>query len=200
MGAVLVVVRHGQSQANELGLIAGHVDPPLTPLGERQAMALQDELSGVELVVASPLSRARRTGELAAPGREVIVSGDFIELDYGSFDGRRLDELTRDDWEELAGRYDHEVGGGESLAQLDLRVHDALHRLAREHADLFASPDRHLAIFTHASPVKSAAAWALGVHGSVAWRMRSDNCAMTTITWRGGSPYLLSHNVTVQPR
>jgi probable phosphoglycerate mutase len=197
---MLVVVRHGQSQANEEGLIAGHIDPPLTALGERQAIALQEELAGVELVVASPLSRARRTGELAAPGREVIVSPDFIELDYGRFDGRRDDELTREDWDELAGRYDHEVGGGESLAQLDLRVHEALHQLAREHGDLVASADRHLAVLTHASPVKSAAAWALGVHGSVAWRMRSDNCAMTTITWRGGSPYLLSHNVTVRPR
>ena len=197
---MLVVVRHGQSQANEEGLIAGHVDPPLTALGERQALALQEELAGVELVVTSPLSRARRTGELAAPGREVVVSPDFIELDYGSFDGRLLDELTREDWDELAGRYDHEVGGGESLAQLDLRVHEALHQLARDHGDLLASADRHLAVFTHASPVKSTAAWALGVHGSVAWRMRSDNCAMTTITWRGGSPYLLSHNVTVRPR
>lgn len=197
---MLVVVRHGQSQANEEGLIAGHVDWPLTALGERQALALQEELAGVELVVTSPLSRARRTGELAAPGREVVVSPDFIELDYGSFDGRRDDELTREDWDELAGRYDHEVGGGESLAQLDLRVHEALHQLARDHGDLLASADRHLAVFTHASPVKSAAAWALGVHGSVAWRMRSDNCAMTTITWRGGSPYLLSHNVTVRPR
>ena len=103
---MLVVVRHGQSQANEEGLIAGHVDPPLTALGERQALALQEELAGVELVVTSPLSRARRTGELAAPGREVVVSPDFIELDYGSFDGRLLDELTREDWDELAGRYD----------------------------------------------------------------------------------------------
>ena len=196
---MLVVVRHGQSQANESGLIAGHVDPPLTALGERQATALSEELSGVDVVIASPLTRARRTGELAAPGREVIVSPDFIELDYGSFDGRRLDQLTREDWDELAGRYDHEVGGGESLAQLDRRVHDALGDLAREHQDLFVSPDRHLAIFTHASPVKSAAAWALGVHGSVAWRMRSDNCALTTITWRGDSPYLLSHNVTIRP-
>jgi broad specificity phosphatase PhoE len=188
-------VRHGQSEANERGLVAGRVDPALTVRGESQALSLVDACRGVEVVFASPLSRARRTAELATPGRHIEISDDFIELDYGRFDGRVLAELSSQDWREISGDYEHLVGGGESLAQLDARVHRGLNEIFHNFSDLVASPDRHVAVFAHASPVKSAAVWALGVHGSVAWRMRSDNCALTSITRRGDAPYLVSHNV-----
>ncbi len=37
---MLIVIRHGQTDANAKGLLLGRLDPELTPLGRRQAAAL----------------------------------------------------------------------------------------------------------------------------------------------------------------
>ena len=59
---------------------------------------------------------------------------------------------------------------------------------------LVTSSDEHIAIFSHVSPVKSAVAWALGVHGGVAWRLRLDNATVTAIGAVGSRPTLLKYN------
>jgi hypothetical protein len=45
------------------------------------------------------------------------------------------------------------------------------------------------------SPIKSAVSWALGVSGSVAWRMNLSNGSMTTVFTRLTTPTLLNYNV-----
>jgi hypothetical protein len=45
------------------------------------------------------------------------------------------------------------------------------------------------------SPIKSAMTWALGVSGSVAWRMNLSNGSMTTIGSRMWTPSLMNYNV-----
>ena len=50
-------------------------------------------------------------------------------------------------------------------------------------------------IFSHVSPVKASVAWALGVPGTVAWRIRLDNATMTSITTVAGRPSLIGYNV-----
>jgi broad specificity phosphatase PhoE len=57
------------------------------------------------------------------------------------------------------------------------------------------SATTHLAIISHVSPIKSAMTWALGVSGSVAWRMNLSNGSMTTIGSRMWTPSLLNYNV-----
>lgn len=44
MKTTLLFVRHGQSIANENGIFAGHLDVPLSELGQKQAVELKDYL------------------------------------------------------------------------------------------------------------------------------------------------------------
>ena len=99
--------------------------------------------------------------------------------------------------EELASfRADHgaSLGGGESLRALDVRVHARLKELMDEPDSLLRSRDEHVIVVSHVSPIKSAVTWALGVPGTVAWRMRLDNASITTIAVRETGPYLLTYN------
>ena len=60
----LLIVRHGESLSNKHGVLAGSSDSPLTPLGQRQAMALVDRLVNeynIDLIYSSNLSRALYT-------------------------------------------------------------------------------------------------------------------------------------------
>ena len=88
---MIVLVRHGATEANSRGLLLGRADPPLSDSGRAQARAVAEHLGREprpSAVVASPL---RRTMEAAASIADVFglaVEPDpaLIEMDYGEWD------------------------------------------------------------------------------------------------------------------
>jgi len=193
--AMIYLVRHGQSTTNALGLLVGRSDPQLTDHGRRQAASLVGWLDGVERVLTSPLQRARETAALAVPTVEAHVDHAFIEVDYGDLDGTPLVDVTEAQWHAFESDHAHPLGNGESLWSVDQRVHARLDELAAEPDSLLHDPERHLLIVSHVSPIKSALTWAMGVHGSAAWRMRIDNGGVSVIGSRRGTATLVRANV-----
>ena len=53
---MLLLARHGRTDANAGGLLQGRVDHPLDDLGRRQAAAVARSLVDVDVVVSSPLA------------------------------------------------------------------------------------------------------------------------------------------------
>jgi broad specificity phosphatase PhoE len=193
--AVIVLIRHGQTVTNAKRLLVGRSDPELTELGRRQSVALRPLLDGVVQVWASPLQRARDTAALALPHLTAEIVEDFIEVDYGELDGQPLSVVSAQQWRVFESDHAFALGGGESLASVDARVHARLDRLLENAESLLHSHHRHLAIVSHVSPIKSAATWALGVDGAAAWRTRLDNGSLTVIGMRDTSPSLVRFNV-----
>lgn len=91
----LWLVRHGETAWARDGRHTGRTDVPLTDRGREQARALRGRLEGVRFaaVRCSPLSRARETLELAAPGAVPELDDDLQERDYGAAEGRTTAEL-----------------------------------------------------------------------------------------------------------
>ena len=61
-------VRHGESEHNQRGLVAGgKTDSPLTEKGIAQALDLKDKILavGIEHLISSPMVRAKKTAEIA---------------------------------------------------------------------------------------------------------------------------------------
>ena len=192
---MIILVRHGQTTSNAARLLVGRSDPDLTELGERQALALRALLADVVEVWTSPLQRARATAALAVPVVDAVVKQSFIEVDYGSLDGSSLSDVSGAQWRAFEHDHDTAFGDGESLASVDQRVHAELDELLADQGSLVHHATSHLAIFSHMSPIKSAMTWALGVSGSVAWRMNLSNGSVTTIGTRMGAPRLMNYNV-----
>ncbi|MBW4029678.1 MAG: histidine phosphatase family protein [Acidobacteria bacterium] len=192
---MIILIRHGQSTTNELGLLVGRSNPPLTATGREQARRLSAHLSNVREVWTSPLERARDTARLAVPSLEAVVKDSFIEVDYGSLDGQSLASISDEQWRDFEGDHDRPLLDGESLDVVDARVHAQLDALLEDPSSALHHDDEHLVIVSHVSPIKSAVTWALGVHGSAAWRMRIDNGSMTFIATRRLTPSLIRHNV-----
>lgn len=139
----LVLLRHGETDWALAGRHTGRTDRPLTAAGEDQARAAGRRLAGLDptAVYTSPLTRARRTAELAGFAR-AVVDPDLAEWDYGPVEGRTSAQVA-----EALGR-DYEIfrdgvnvlpaddGGarpGEDLAQVRAR---AAAFLARVRPDL----------------------------------------------------------------
>jgi broad specificity phosphatase PhoE len=185
---VLVLVRHGQTEANARGLLLGRADPPLSDLGRRQAAALATRLPDDARVVASPLLRTRETA--AAFGRPVDVDERWIELDYGTFDGTPVADVPADVWREWRADPHFVPAGGESLAALGIRVRAACEQLLDE------ARDRDVVVVSHVSPIKAAIGWALGAGDEVAWHMFVQVASIARIAIGPWGPSLLSFNET----
>jgi broad specificity phosphatase PhoE len=184
---VLIVVRHGRTEANASGLLLGRrLDPALDDLGRRQAEALGRLLPADARVVTSPLRRTRETAE--ALGRAVTVDERWIELDYGELDGTPLGDVPRDVWTSWQADPSWAPPGGESLTDLGRRVRDACDALAEECAE------RDVIVVTHVSPVKAAVAWALDVGDHISFRTFVAPASVTTISTARGRPSLHSFN------
>lgn len=69
-----LLVRHGEQAFVPNMVVADGIDAPLSELGEKQAEAVGERLSAVEIdkVYASPLQRALRTGEAIASRHDLV--------------------------------------------------------------------------------------------------------------------------------
>jgi probable phosphoglycerate mutase len=99
----LLIVRHGESTWNAQSRWQGQADPPLSPLGERQAQEAAERLvehASITAVWTSDLVRARRTAELIASQlgvQRVHAEPRLRERDVGSWSGLTRDEIE-DRW------------------------------------------------------------------------------------------------------
>ena len=188
----LILVRHGQTDANAAGLLLGRTDPPLNDTGRAQAAEIAARVAtfGPERVVTSPLLRTVQTAEIvaAACGLPVAVEDRLVEVDYGEYDGLPFGELPSDLVRRWRTEADFAPPGGESLATVGVRM-AALG--AEILADLGKAP---VVAVSHVSPIKAAVCWALGLPDLASWRMRLDNATMTRLAPGPEGPVLLSFN------
>ena len=85
----LFTIRHGETAWSLSGQHTGVTDLPLTDNGRRLAEQMRPVLAKevFELVLVSPLQRARETCERAGLGRKAIIEHDLIEWNYGKYEG-----------------------------------------------------------------------------------------------------------------
>lgn len=123
----ILLARHGETPWNAEGRYQGQIDIPLSNIGEGQAASLGKRLRDVDIAraVASPLSRARRTAELAlgeARAPMLTTDADLQEIAHGEWEGLLASEINeKDPARLLAWREEPEsvlMPGGESLGQV----------------------------------------------------------------------------------
>jgi broad specificity phosphatase PhoE len=90
-------LRHGQTKWNAEGRFQGHTDIPLNDIGLSQAHAAAAILARcpVDLIVASPLIRARTTAEIVAAqlGKPLFMDDELKERHFGAFEGLLVKEI-----------------------------------------------------------------------------------------------------------
>ena len=154
----LLIIRHGQSQANLDGIFVGHINSPLSDLGMRQAQLTADYIVSnyhVDAVYASDLQRAFVTGKNVADqlGLPVTADAQLREIFAGDWETVRFDDLVAHHgdpyqiWLKDIGNA--KCPNGESVAQLQTRFVGALERIAKE------NDGRTVVIGTHATPIRT---------------------------------------------
>jgi broad specificity phosphatase PhoE len=138
----LILVRHGETVGNSGIRYYGRTDLALSDLGRTQmrAAARWLRVSFAELPLApvftSPLQRATESARLiAGPDTTLIEIAEFVEVDFGMFEGltaeeiahRYPDEFMRWNRDRLAPDYTYPAG--ESRADFAVRVNHGIERM-----------------------------------------------------------------------
>jgi broad specificity phosphatase PhoE len=161
----LWLVRHGQSQGNvardaadeagahEIDIEIRDVDVPLSVLGEQQAEAAGRWFAALpgderpEIILSSPYVRARRTAEiicdqgaLAGGPKHTIADERLREREFGIFDRLTTAGIRHRFPDEAAhrrrlGKFYHRPPGGESWADVILRLRSMLNTINLHYCD-----------------------------------------------------------------
>ena len=164
-------LRHGQTDSNAAGTIAGSLDVDLTPLGREQARTAAAALADrpITAIYASPLRRARETAQPIAEALGLPVT--------------ILEEIAERNWGELEGmpRHTHVRGikppGAESPERFTERVLAGFARIDAEvplivaHSGVFRVLCRTLDIVESEGPVANCLPLKLVPLGGGAWKL-----------------------------
>ena len=195
---MIVLVRHGETDANRAGLLLGRADPPLTARGVRQAAALARTLAraAAPLLVTSPLTRAVETAAAIGQvtGVPAGVEPRLTELDYGEWDERPLADLPADVAAWWRADPTFAPPGGESLAAVRARVAPCAAELLDE------ARERTVIAVSHVSPIKAIILWALDLPDELAWRLRLDLASISRVAAGPAGPVVVTFNETAHWR
>ena len=130
------VARHGQTAWNAENKICGTTDLPLNDVGFAQAEALAEKCGAysIDLIIASPMLRARQTADAVARKWHIpmITDSRLVEQNYGIYEG--MDRQTPGF---LANKrhFSFRYPGGESMLDVGHRIYSLLEDVKREHGD-----------------------------------------------------------------
>ncbi|WP_196073468.1 histidine phosphatase family protein [Nakamurella alba] len=178
----VLLVRHGQTTWSAERRYAGREDPPLTGLGEQEAISLAERVSGLrpDVVYSSPLRRCRDTAaRIAGRDNGVLVEPDLTDADLGAWTGLGRRQIQAGDPAAFARWSSSSAGappGGESYDQVLDRAVPVLRRV------LAAHPGGTAALVTHSAVVKMLLTWALGVPAAVGFRLKVDTASLSALT------------------
>ncbi len=184
---VVYLVRHGSVVGAETRRFIGHLDVPLSPLGEAQVTGLADRLreAALDAIYCSDLLRTRRTAEIiAAPhGLTPIADPALREFAMGRWDGltaeeiRALDPAAFEAWMRDVERF--QFPEGESLPDLEARAWPAFEKIVARHAG------GAIAVVAHGGSLRAILCRALGLGRGRLLALGQDYAALSVLEGRG---------------
>jgi probable phosphoglycerate mutase len=179
------LVRHGETEWSRDGRHTSFSDIPLTDLGVEVARTLGERLAGTtfDLVLTSPLQRARRTAELAG-FRDAHVEEDLVEWGYGEYEGITTPEIRRTvpGWTV----WTHPTPGGETAEQVTERLDRVLGKV-RAHGG-------RCLLFGHGHALRAFAARWIQQPADEGRFLRLDTATLSVLGYERDNPVVLRWN------
>jgi probable phosphoglycerate mutase len=174
------VVRHGETEWSLSGQHTGVTDIPLTENGRAVARRLRPVLAepSFQLVLTSPLRRARETCELAGLGSRAVLEPDLREWNYGEYEG-----LTRKQIHAKAPGwmiFRDGCPGGETPAQVGARADRVIARVRAAPGDV--------ALFAHGHVFRVLMARWIGFPPSAGQHFLLDTATLNVLGYYRDSP------------
>ena len=132
----ILLLRHGQSEANKNDIIQGHMESSLSELGREQAKAVGENLLKskivFDVVYSSDLIRAAETAKIITEIlgiKDIVFDERLRELKLGDYEGKNSKQLTEEEkaflkscWEDYTIR----IPNGETTNEFKQRIKEIL--------------------------------------------------------------------------
>jgi probable phosphoglycerate mutase len=185
------LIRHGETEWSLSGQHTGITDIPLTEHGRDVARQLAPVLSRTkfDLVLMSPLGRARQTCELAGLLDSAEIDRDLIEWNYGEYEGLTPRQIHA----KAPGWMIFTDGcpGGESPDQVGARVDRVIARVR--------AAGNHTALFAHGHVFRVFAARWLGLPAEAGCHFLLDTATLSVLGYYGDVPAVKEWNAALAP-
>ena len=189
----LYLVRHGETELNVKKVYYGRTDCGLTEKGKEQAVSLKTAFADIplDLVLESPLKRAKTTADLLLGEKEVprLEDDRLKELDFGGWEGKSYRELQGDPlYEEWCREWKTtRPPRGESFLDLAERVRSF-------YADLLNREEEQVLIVAHHAVLQQLMACLLEAEPESCWHYAFEQGTCTVFEIRDGFAVLKGHN------
>ncbi|HEY4513768.1 MAG TPA: 2,3-bisphosphoglycerate-dependent phosphoglycerate mutase [Candidatus Paceibacterota bacterium] len=158
----LVLVRHGKSEWNKLGLWTGLTDIDLSPEGRAEARHIGETIRDIKIEKAfvSKLKRAQQTFEeikkvLQRPDLKADAHSALNERDYGVHTGKNKwqikEAVGEEDFNKIRRGWDAFVEGGENLKDVYERVVPHY----KEHVHPHLSKGSNVLVVAHGNSIRA---------------------------------------------
>ena len=175
----LYFIRHGQSELNLKGILAGQTDTPLTDEGREQAKEAAVKLEGIKFdaVFSSDLSRAHETQKIMLPDYTAVTTPLVREFDMVELVGNTMDEIIKRYGEhtikQAFNTHDFKQFGGESKEDVKIRLKQFL-------SDVIDKDYENVAVFCHSGLCKTMLTLAAGCDWMNSY---CDNCSVNVFEY-----------------
>ncbi|CAM3138456.1 histidine phosphatase family protein [Moritella viscosa] len=183
MQTELYLVRHGEPQIRNA--LLGRTNPELSELGWQQMLDNCAGLTDIDVMISSPLLRCALFAKHIAAQQELPlhISADFVEFDFGDWDGRSYQALHNDFPQGMHNFFidpaNNTPPNGESLADFSQRVEVALLNVLQEYQG------KRIALFVHSGVIRTLIAWCLKIdylHGVQFQRIKIEYASISHIS------------------
>ena len=180
----LFLCRHGETEWSRDGQHTSVTDLPLTPRGEEESHAVARRIKGkpFDLVLTSPMIRARRTCELA--GLKGELCPDAVEWNYGDYEGLTTPEIHKTDpgWTVFS----RETPGGERADEVGARADRVIGRALEA--------EGNVALFSHGHFLRVLAARWIGLDATWGKALVLGTAALSVLGFSRGERAILLWN------
>ncbi len=194
----IFLMRHGETDASAKGRCYGKLDVPLSDEGRLQVQRSASLIQPLQphTIITSPRIRASDSAAIVANTCKISVQREdnFAELDFGDCEGKRYEDVERENpefyarW--MANPTDVTFPNGESYAAMAERVVRTYERLV-ESAD-----HTKLLVVAHGGVNRIILAHVLGIAPEHVFRLEQTYAGISCIDYYGTTPLLRVMNVT----
>ena len=190
----IYLVRHGETDWNQAGLLQGQTDIALNAQGLEQAREAAERLKEVpfEIAFCSPLIRAKRTAEIIIGDRKITLTTDerLRELNFGPWEGvdiRTIKDAASQPFTN-PGSY-VPPAGAESFAQLYKRSCEFVDQVLLPLEGTYET----VLVVAHGGVNRSILNPVLNIPVDDFWRMHMGNCATAILDCTDGKLSMLEY-------
>lgn len=190
----IYLVRHGETDWNQAGLLQGQTDIALNAQGLEQAREAAERLKEVpfEIAFCSPLIRAKRTAETIIGDRKITLTTDerLRELNFGPWEGvdiRMIKDAASQPFTNPGSYIPPE--GAESFAQLYKRSGEFVDQVLLPLEGTYET----VLVVAHGGVNRSILNPVLNIPVDDFWRMHMGNCATAILDCTDGKLSMLEY-------